>query len=72
MKNFVPSSTITSKIEELKWITREIKNLMRKQKTFYKKYRINGFKADDKVMADKLTEECFQAIKISKENYLKL
>ena len=36
MKNFVPSSTITSKIEEPKWITREFKNLMRKQKTFYK------------------------------------
>ena len=72
MKNFVPSSTITSKIEEPKWITREIKNLMRKQKTFCKKYRINGFKAADKVMVYKLTEECFQAIKTSKENYLKL
>ena len=64
MKNVVPSSTITSKIEEPKWITREIKNSMRRQKTFYKKYRINGFKAADKVMIDKLTEECFQAIKI--------
>ena len=44
---------------------------MRKQKKFYKKYRLNGFKADDKVIVDRIREECFQAIKTSKENYLK-
>ena len=38
---------------------------------FYKKYRLNGFKADDKVIIDRIREECFQAIKTSKENYLK-
>ena len=30
------------------------------------------FKADDKVIVDRIREECFQAIKTSKENYLKL
>ena len=38
---------------------------MRKQKKFYKKYRLNGFKADDKVIVDRIMEECFQAIKTS-------
>ena len=38
---------------------------------FYKKYRLNGFKADDKVTVDRIREECFQAIKTSKENDLK-
>ena len=32
---------------------------------------MNGFKADDKVKVDRIREECFQAIKTSKENYLK-
>ena len=68
--NFVPSSTFSSNMNKPKWITREIKNKLRKQKTFYKKYRLNGFREEDKVAVDKLRDECFQAIKISKENYL--
>ena len=58
--NFVP-----------RWVTRYIQNLLRKQKKFYKRYRLNGFKADDKVIVDRIREECFQAIKTSKENDLK-
>ena len=38
---------------------------------FYKKYRLNGFKAGDKVIVDRVREECFQAIKTSKENFFK-
>ena len=68
--NFVPSSTFSSNMNKPKWITREIKNKLRKQKTFYKKYRLNGFREEDKVAVDKLRDESFQAIKISKENYL--
>ena len=62
----MPSSSIMSNIREPKYI----KNPLRKQKKFYKKYRLNGFKADDKVV-DRIREECFLAIKTSKENYLK-
>ena len=65
--NFVPSSTVISNTNELKWITKYIKNPLRKQKKVYK----NGFNADDKVIIDRIREECFQAIKTSKENYLK-
>ena len=68
--NFVPSSTFSSNMNKPKWITREIKNKLRKQKTVYKKYRVNGFREEDKVAVDKLRDECFQAVKISKENYL--
>ena len=69
--NFVHSSSIMSNIREPKWVTRYIKNLLRKQEQFYKKYRLNGFKADDKVIVDRMREEYFQAIKTSKEYYLK-
>ena len=40
-------------------------------KKFCKKYRLNGFKAYDKVIVDRIREECFQTIKTCKENYLK-
>ena len=48
-----------------------IHKLLRKQKKLYKKYRLNGFKADDKIIVDRIRDECFQAITTSKENYLK-
>ena len=32
---------------------------------------MNGFKEEDKVLVDRLRDECFQAIHTSKENYLK-
>ena len=69
--NFIPSSSFTSSINEPKWITKNIKNLLRKQKKLYKKFRVNGFKDEDKEKVNKIKNECFQAITESKENYLK-
>ena len=71
MKNFVPSSMISSNIEEPKWMTRNIKKLIRRQKKLYKKYRLSGFKSADKEAVDRIRDQCFQAIKESRENYLK-
>ena len=48
--NFVPSSTIHTNINEPKWITRDIKNLLGKQKKLYTKYRLNGFKSVTRLM----------------------
>ena len=48
--NVVPSASIMSNINEPKWITRDIQNLLRKQKKIYKKYRMNGFEEDEKVI----------------------
>ena len=52
-------------------ITRDIKHLLAKQKKLYTKYRLNGFKSDDKINVDRIRDECFQAITTPKENYLK-
>ena len=71
MKNFVPSPTITTNLNEPEWITRDIKRMLKKQKTLYINYRLNGFKVEDKIMVDKQRDDCYQAVKISKENYLK-
>ena len=71
MNNFVPSSSLSSQSDEPKWITKDIKNLMRKQKKIYKKYRVNGFKEDDKANVDRIQNECFLAVRDSREKYLK-
>ena len=67
MKNFVPSSTITSNMNKPEWITNDIKKMLKMQKILYRNYRLKGFETEDK----KKVDECYQAIKISKENYLK-
>ena len=43
---------------------------MRRPNKLYKKYKRNGFNADDKDKVDKFRDECFQAINTSKQNYL--
>ena len=58
----MPSSTFTSQFKDPKWITRDIKKLNEKTKQSFTQNSMNGFKTDDKVMVDKLTDECFQAI----------
>ena len=45
--------------------------MLKKQKNIYRRYRLSGFKPDDKVAIDKQRDECYLAIKQSKENYLK-
>ena len=45
--------------------------MLKKQKYIYRRYRLNGFKSDDKVAIDKQRDECYLAIKQSKENYIK-
>ena len=70
MKNFIPCTFLSTLSIEPKWITRDIKNLMRRQKKMYKKYRENGFKQDDKVIVDRIRNECFQTIRESRERYL--
>ena len=50
-------------MNEPKWITRAIKNQLRKQKTLHKKYRLNGFREEDKVDVDRLRVNVFRRLK---------
>ena len=70
MSNFVPNYKVNVNPNAPKWITRDIKNLMRRQNKLYKKYKRNGFIPDDKVRVDTFRNECFLAINKSKHNYL--
>ena len=44
--------------------------MLKKQKKLYRRYCLSGFKSD-KVAIDKQRDECYLAIKQSKENYIK-
>ena len=70
MSNFVPIIKVNVKPNAAKWITRDIKNLTRRQNKLYKKYKRNGFIPVDKVRVDTFRNECFLAINKSKHNYL--
>jgi len=69
--NFVPSSTFTTSLKEPKWINKNVKNLLKKQKKLYAKFKTNGFKEEDKRKVDNIKNECFEAIAASKEHYFK-
>ena len=57
MKNFIPSSNITSKINVPEWINKDIRRMLKKQKSLHKKYRLNGFKDEDKLEVDRKRNE---------------
>ena len=53
------------------WLNRNVKNMLRKQNKIYKKYKRNGYKNEDKVIMDRLRNECFVAIESVKEKCLR-
>ena len=54
MSNFVSNEFKTVCPREPEWLKRNAKNLLRKQNNIYKKYKINGYKDEDKVIVDRL------------------
>ena len=70
MSNFIPNNFIKILPKEPPWITTDIKRLIKKQNRFYKKFKRNGCKPDDKVIVDNFRNECFDVINKEKEKYL--
>ena len=70
MSNFVPNKTIRIKPSEPEWLNQKIKNMLKKQNRIYKKYKNNGFREVEKVSLDLYRNECAEAIRNSKQNYL--
>ena len=70
MSNFVPNEVKTIRPREPEWLNRNVKNLLRKQNKIYKKYKKNGYKNEDKIIMDRMRNECFDAINNAKEKYL--
>ena len=70
MSNLIPNKVTTFKPSEPEWISRKIKNMLRKQNRMYKKYKQNGFREVDKATLDLCRKECDEEIENSKQNYL--
>ena len=71
MSNFVPNELKTISPREPEWLNRNVKNLLRKQNKIYKKLKKNGYKNEDKLILDRLKNECFDAITKAKEKFYK-
>ena len=71
MSNFVPNEVKTVCPREPKWMNRHIKTLSRKRNKVFKRYKLNGYKIEDKILVDRLRTEYQEAIVNAKENYLK-
>ena len=71
MSNCVPNIKVTSKPNVPKWISRDIKNMMRKQNKLYTKYMKSDFNNNDKERVDEFRDESLLEISKSKQNYLK-
>ena len=48
-----------------------IKKLLRNQKKVYKRYKRNGYKIEDKIICDRIRNECQETIVNAKEKYLR-
>ena len=70
MSNYVPNKVITVCPREPEWFNSNIKKVLRKQNKVFKRYKNNGYKNEDKVVVDRLRNECQEAIVNAKEKYL--
>ena len=71
MSNFVPNEDKIFSSRDPEWFNKDVKNLLRKQNKFYKKYKKNGYKTEDKDILDRIKEDSFQAIKKARETFLR-
>ena len=70
MSNFIPNENRTFRPRDPPWFTREIKNGLKKHNKIYKKFKLNGFKDEDKIPVDNSKLRINEMILNAKEQYL--
>ena len=71
MSNFVPNEVKTFYPQDPEWLSSDIKKLLRNQNKIYKRYKKNGYKNEDKVIVDRLRNECHEVVNNAKEKHLR-
>ena len=71
MSNFIPNEEKTFSPRNPEWMNGNIKRLLRRQNKYYKKFRKNGYRNDDKIVLERIRSECSEAIQTAKVTYLK-
>ena len=70
MSNFVPNEIKKIIPRDPPWITKKLKTMLNKKNRFYKSYKNNGYKIEDKIRLDDFRLECQNAVILAKESYL--
>ena len=67
MSNFIPNETISVNPRDPEWLNRDVKKMLKKQNKIHKKFKRNCYKNEDKVVLDRLRNQCFNIITNAKE-----
>ena len=70
MSNFVPNEEVIVRPRDPEWFTNDIKKLLRNQHKVFKRYKRNGYKAEDRVVVDRLRKELRETIVNAKKSTL--
>ena len=71
MSNFIPNEVKKIIPRDPPWITKNLKTMLKRKNRFYKTYKRNCYKDEDKVRLDAFRVECQQAVEMAKLSYLK-
>ena len=71
ISNFVPTEIKKFSPNDPPWFTCEVRRVLKKQNSLYKKYKKNGFQENEKVAIDNHRALCADTILKAKENFLK-
>ena len=71
MSNFIPNETKKIIPRDPPWITKPLKTMLNRKNRFYKSYKRNGYKEEDKIRLNAFRVECQQKVEMAKLSYLK-
>ena len=52
MSNFIPNENKTFRPRDPPWFTRDIRNCLKKHNKTYKRFKLNGFRDEDRITVD--------------------
>ena len=70
MSNFIPNEIKKYTPRDPPWITKPLQTLLKKKNRFFRNYKKNGYKDEDKVRLDSFRIECQEAVESAKLDYL--
>ena len=71
MSNFIPHESKKILPRDNPWITKPLKDMIKKKNRLYSNYKRHGFQQNDKIRLDNFRLECQQAIQNAKNAYLR-
>ena len=70
MANFIPNEIKKINPRDPPWLTKPLRNMLKKQKRLFKNFKRHGYKIEDKTRVDAFSEECKLAIAVAKKIFI--